>query len=222
MGIISIENSDRLFWLGRYSERVYTSTRLFATSFDRMIDGDIRDYDAFCSQLDIPNIYLSKEDFCRRYITDEEDPNSIYSNLIRAYDNAIVLRNEIGSEPISYIQLAVYDMKKCASSNSPVVELQRVTDHILAFWGIVDDMIECENFRNIIKTGKRIERLDLFGRLQMDRVSLVREVNRLSGRITKTNLRYDQGSLDEIKRLVKEEKTDYDRIVELVDHLLKD
>ncbi|MEE3395254.1 MAG: hypothetical protein VZQ97_04965, partial [Candidatus Onthomonas sp.] len=33
---------------------------------------------------------------------------SVYSNLIRAYDNAIVLREEIGSLTLSYIQLAVY------------------------------------------------------------------------------------------------------------------
>ena len=112
MGIISVENMDRLFWLGRYSERVYTSARLFADSFDRMIDMDMDNYAVFCRRLDIPNIYASKADFCERYISDEDDPNSIYSNLMRAYDNAIVLRNEIGSEPITYIQLSVYDMKK--------------------------------------------------------------------------------------------------------------
>ena len=160
MGIISVENLDRLFWLGRYSERVYTSARLFADSFDRMIDMDMDNYAAFCRQLDIPNIYSSREDFCNRYISDENDPNSIYSNLMRAYDNAIVLRNEIGSEPITYIQLSVYDMKKSRVSRAPLVGLQKVEDNILAFWGIVDDMIENENIRNVIKIGKRIERLD--------------------------------------------------------------
>lgn len=222
MGIISVENLDRLFWLGRYSERVYTSARLFASSFDRMIDVDIEDYAAFCCQLDIPNIYLSREDFCKRYITDEEDPNSIYSNLMRAYDNAVVLRNEIGSEPIAYIQLAVYDMKKSRVSSAPVVGLQKVVDNILAFWGIVDDMIENENVRNIIKTGKRIERLDLYGRLQMDRTSIIREIHRLTGRIKKSNLHYDAEGLENLNRLAEEEQIDYDRIVEITDQLRKD
>ncbi len=81
-------------------------------------------YAAFCSQLDIPNIYLSKEDFCRRYISDEENPNSICSNLLRTYDNAVVLRNEIGSEPVTYIQLAVYDMRKSKLSQAPIIDLQ--------------------------------------------------------------------------------------------------
>lgn len=222
MGIISVENLDRLYWLGRYSERVYTSARLFAASFDRMIDVDMGNYANFCRQLDIPNIYHSREDFCKRYIADEEDPNSIYSNLMRAYDNAVVLRNEIGSEPITYIQLSVYDMKKSRISSAPIVGLQKVEDNILAFWGIVDDMIESENTRNIIKTGKRIERLDLYGRLQMDRTSIVREINRLAGRITRTNLHYDEDKLKELKKLAEDEQINYDRIVELADQLRKD
>ena len=33
MGIVSLINTDKLFWLGRYSERVYTTIRLFGESF---------------------------------------------------------------------------------------------------------------------------------------------------------------------------------------------
>ena len=167
MGIISVENTDRLYWLGRYSERVYTTIRLFAASYDRMIDVDLSDYAGLCDRLDIPNIYTSREDFIRRYCFDPTDPNSIHANLTRAYDNAVTLREEIGSEVLSYIQLAVYDMNKAGISDAPMVELQRVTDNILAFWGIADDMIASEQVRNIIKIGKRVERLDLYARLHM-------------------------------------------------------
>lgn len=222
MGIISVENLDRLYWLGRYSERVYTSARLFATSFDRMIDMDLENYAEFCSQLDIPNIYHSREDFCERYIIDEQDPNSIYSNLMRAYDNAVELRNEIGSEPITYIQLAVYDMKRSRIVSAPIIGLQKVVDDILAFWGIVDDMIESENLRNIIKVGKRIERLDLYGRLQVERTSIVREVHRLAGRIQRTSLHYDTGKIEELQSLIEAEQINYDRVVELADGLRVD
>lgn len=31
MGIISVENTDRLYWLGRYSERVYSTIQLSPT-----------------------------------------------------------------------------------------------------------------------------------------------------------------------------------------------
>ncbi|MCC8045037.1 MAG: alpha-E domain-containing protein [Clostridiales bacterium] len=222
MGIISVENTDRLFWLGRYSERVYTTIKLFAESFDTMIDMDeLGSLDGFCKKLEIPNIYTSGEDFVARYCFDPEDPNSIYSNLTRAYDNCIVLREEIGSDTISYIQLAMYEMNKARISPSPLIELQRVLDDILAFWGIVDDEIDSENVRNIIKVGKRVERLDLYARLHMSREQMKREVDRLSGRIWRTCLKYRQSYLDDLSRLVEEPRIDYLAIVQKTEMLLE-
>ena len=52
------------------------------------------------------------ENFIQRYCFDADDMNSIYSNLMRAYDNGITLRESIGSETLSYIQLAVYELNK--------------------------------------------------------------------------------------------------------------
>ena len=104
MGFISVEQTDRLYWLGRYTERVYTTMRLYFVTYDTMIDQFAKTYKDFCKSLDIPEIYTSPEDFMKRYPFDEEDTNSIISNLKRAYDNAIVLREEIGSESLAYIQ----------------------------------------------------------------------------------------------------------------------
>ena len=220
MGIISVENTDRLFWLGRYSERVYTTIRLFSASYDDMIDTYMNSYQDFCSSLDIPNIYTSGENFIQRYCFDGEDTNSIYSNLMRAYDNGITLREEIGSETLSYIQLAVYDMNRARISHAPLIELQKVIDNILAFWGIADDCIDSENVRNIIKVGKRIERLDLYARLRMPRTEMIREVDRLVRRIGRTCLKYDVPGLEDLKLLVHAPEIRYGEIVCKVEHLL--
>lgn len=220
MGIISINNADHLFWLGRYTERVYTTIRLFSDSYDSMIDHCLNDYEDFCRRLEIPNIYASSDDFISRYCFDEGDPNSIYSNLLRAYDNCITLREEVGSETLAYIQLALYEMQRARSSHAPLVELQRVSDNILAFWGIADDRIECENVRNIIKVGKRIERLDLYARLHMPADKMLREVHRLQGRLPRTCLRYSEAQLCAIEPMVKCGEIDYHRVLEQVDSLL--
>ena len=66
MGIISVEHTNQLFWLGRYSERVYTTLNIFADRFDSMIDLDTDKYEEFCLLQEIPNIYTSKEDFASR------------------------------------------------------------------------------------------------------------------------------------------------------------
>ncbi len=213
MGIISVENTDRLYWLGRYTERVYSTIGGYSRSFDSMLDMDFDSYETFCEDLDIPNIYKDKEDFITRYCYDENDPNSIYSNLMRAYDNAIVLREEIGSEPLAYIQLAVYAMNKAKTSEAPMIELQKVVDNILAFWGIADDLIESENIRNIIKVGKRVERIDIYARVGAQKKDIVREVNRLKDRIKGTHLEYESGKLEEISELIKADVIDYYKIV---------
>ena len=220
MGIISVEQADHLFWLGRYTERVYTTLRFYFPRFDSMIDETVDSYQAFCESIDIPNIYSSKEDFLRRYPFDADNPDSIISNLNRAYDNAIVLRESIGSEALSYIQLAIYDMNKAAASSSPMIELQYLMDHILSFWGIADDQIDSEQVRNMIKAGKRIERIDLYARLKVSREELVREVCRMIPRVERSGLRYDKSRLNQMKSLVENPDLDYYKIVSNVEAIV--
>ncbi len=220
MGIISVEQADRLYWLGRYTERVYTTLCMFCESFDVMID-EIRDsYREFCRKIDIPDIYGDKDAFLKKYPFDRENPDSIISNLDRAYDNAVVLRESIGSEALSYIQLAIYEMNKAGSSKAPLIELQHVTDDLLAFWGIADDRIDSEQIRNIIKAGKRIERIDLYARLGAARRELVREVHRMIPRVERSGLEYDPDKLKLIESLVEGAELDYYRIVREVETIL--
>ena len=219
MGIKSITNTGRLYWLGRYSERVYTSLKLFSSSYDTLIEQD--NYKSVCRFLEIPDIYTDKEDFISRYAFDPANPDSIYANLQRAYDNAIELREEIGSETLSFIQMAIYEMNSAKLSAAPLLYFQKITDAILAFWGCVDDQIDDENTRNIIKIGKRVERLDLYARLGKDRVSLMREVNRLAGRIARTDLIYREEDVQELKDLMSTQEPDCSRIIWVAEHLVE-
>lgn len=220
MAILSLTNSDRLYWLGRYSERVYTTLRFFAQYFDSMIDLDPGEYADFCKKQDIPNIYTSKEDFSKRYCFDENDPNSIFSNLMRAYDNAIVLREEIGSETLSYIQLAVYAMNKAKISEAPLLELQKVIDNIAAFWGMADDSIDEANVRSIIKLGKRIERIDLYARMSVAPDEIKREIRRLSARVTQSGLRYRMSGIVNLSYMAESSGIDYQSVINEVENLI--
>jgi len=148
------------------------------------------------------------------------NPDSIISNLNRAYDNAIVLRESIGSETLSYIQLALYEINKAGESKAPLIELQHTLDDQMAFWGTADDQIDAEQIRNIIKAGKRIERIDLYARLCMKREALEREVHRMIPRVERSGLEYDPGRLESLKMLVKEPQLNYYRIVREVEAIL--
>lgn len=220
MGIISVEQADRLYWLGRYTERVYTTLRIYFKSFDTLIDGFAGSYAEFCSDIDIPNIYADKEDFLKRYPFDTENSDSIISNLNRAYDNAIVLRESIGSECLAYIQLAIYEMNKAANSKSPLIELQKVNDNLLAFYGTVDDQIDSKNVRNIIKAGKRIERIDMYARLGVKKSELEREIHRMLPRVRECGLDYDPMKVGRLLGIMHEDNVDYYEIVHLVESIL--
>jgi uncharacterized alpha-E superfamily protein len=222
MGIISVENTDRLYWLGRYTERVYSTIKIFESRFDSMIDVEEKEYLAFCKSQDIPNIYTSKEDFSRKYCFSLEDENSIFSNLMRAYDNAIVLREEIGSDTLSYIQLAVYAMNQAAISKAPLIGLQRVTDNLVAFWGMADDDIDESQIRNMIKVGKLVERIDLYARLKEAPEKIRREARRLSNRIDKSTMRYSPKTLAHVNYLVQLDDLPYATLIEAVEKLVGD
>ena len=218
MGIISVEQADRLYWLGRYIERVYTTVRMYNQGFDQMIDVFPTDYyENFCEKMDIPNIYKDMDDFFYRYPYDPGNPDSIISNLGRAYDNAIVLRESIGSEALSYVQMAVYGWSKAEENQAPPLEIQKLIDHILAFWGTVDDQIDEKQVRNILKAGKRIERIDLYARMGMEQDKLLREVHRLLPRVQESGLAFEESKLEKIVELVEADSIDYYALVHEVE-----
>lgn len=184
-----------------------------------MIDEIADSYEEFCRNIDIPNIYENKEDFINRYPFDPTNSDSIISNLNRAYDNAIMLRESIGSETLAYIQLAIYEMNKAAESKSPLVDFQKVNDNLLAFYGTVDDQIDSENIRNIIKSGKRIERIDMYARLGAPRKELAREIHRMIPRVRNSGLDYDGAKLEHIGDMINEDVINYYAIVNEVESI---
>jgi uncharacterized alpha-E superfamily protein len=111
-------------------------------------------------------------------------------------------------------------MNNAARSNSPLIELQQVTDDLLSFWGIVDDQIDDEQIRNIIKAGKRIERIDLYARLELDRRRLEREVHRMVPRVLRSGMKYDEAALSRVSTLIQESTLDYANIIASVESII--
>lgn len=221
MGTISINQENELFWLGRYTERVYTTLRLYAKYYDSMIDSDSI-YQTFCQRMEIPDIYKSNEDFLKSYGYDENNPDSLISNMIRGYNNAVILREVIGSDALSYIQLAVYAIRRAAASESPVLDLQKAVDNILAFWGCCDDSIFEAAVRDFIKTGRRTERADLYVRMHYPLPQMKEVLHRLTGyRLIRSGAGIDQDRLAYLEKCQDPEMTelDYNGIIRAVEGL---
>lgn len=165
MGAITRININNLFWLGRYVERVFTTLNSFFKYADRFIEGGQEAYEKYLADINVPDIYKDSEDFFRRYVFDMSDPNSIISNLDRALGNGIVLREEIKTPSLSYLQMAMDKFKACEGTDKIRYDMLPVRDAIYAFWGSVDNNMTNSEALRVIHLGKSVERADMFLRL---------------------------------------------------------
>lgn len=171
--IISPTKANRLYWLGRYEERVYLTLHLLRKCYDKMIDGDSADYDTFWQKLDITNSYQTEEAFISGMMYDAQNPSSIISAQLRAQDNAILLREDIMSETLSYIEMAVALMRRLSSEPTlNILALQPVTDWALAFWGSVQQRVFNRKARMLMYLGREVENMDFLLRFNypMERI----------------------------------------------------
>lgn len=159
---ISAIKANRLYWLGRYTERVYISLHLLRRYHDKMIDSSEQDYEEYYKKLDYNNPYTDAESFRLGYMYDGANPVSLLSGITTANDNAIVLREEIKSETLSYVQLSLRHIQKAAEEkNANITNLQPITDYLLAFWGSIDERVFDERVRHLLKIGRLVENIDM-------------------------------------------------------------
>jgi hypothetical protein len=178
MGIISVEHSSNLYWLGRYAERVYTTLSAFFDYYDLMLDKDKNSYQVFLDKLGIEDKYGDYENFVQGYLYGADDV-SILSAFRFAHDNAVVIRNVIGSDSLAYIDLASDVFRTGRDAKILRLALMPAVDYLLAFWGSIDDKLSSGEARNIIKCGKLVERLDLYFRFEYDNEAINGEYEKL-------------------------------------------
>lgn len=160
--IISAAKANRLYWLGRYEMRVYLTLHQLNKCYDKMIDGKPDDYRAFWARLDAQNNYSTTEEFTLGMLYDESNPSSVISAQNYAMDNAILLREDIMSETLSYLEMSVALMRRCKLQNEEnLSQLQSVIDWSLAFWGSAEQRIQNYRALNLMMIGRNVENLDI-------------------------------------------------------------
>lgn len=220
MDSVTLSKQNRLFWLGRYVERVYTTTQFMMNQLDHLIDETPMDYPDFCRRLGIACPYTDAEDFCRRFLFDAAAPGSVRSSMEAMLGNGIVLRETLTSPTLAYLQMAQAAMDLAARSDSPAVELQWVLDDLMSFRGSFDDTVDAEDARNITKAGGMVERLSLMLRLDWHPERLDRELKKLVNRLYKTNLTTQPQALELLeRRALAEEPVPADQLLTAVEGL---
>lgn len=225
MGTISLEHGDRLYWLGRYTERVFTTLKALQDVYDRMLDNE-GSYTEFLGYFEMPDIYGNSTDFFCDLLYNRENTSSVAHSLDRAYDNGIVLREDISSGAFSFLQVAKDTLKKSKTAKNRRLALLPLEDVLYGFWGCIADNIYDEEIKNIIYCGKSTERLDLYLRMKYPYEDVSREFERLCirlGRVPKnTPYRYNTRCLSDLVEIIGEED-EYDlkagKAVKSLEHL---
>ncbi len=209
MGTITLNKNNRLFWLGRYAERLCQGVSNVRAIQDELLDGDEATARAMCEKIGVATApYARAEDFCNHYCFDRALPDSLMSAADAMIGNGMVLRELLGTPTLSYLQMAVTALETAAShGNSCAVELQWVIDDIMAFRGSYNDAIDSEEIRNTIKCGASVERVSTLIRFgQADEETLRREVSRLVNRLYKTHLPHDEAKLARMNQFIFHEE----------------
>lgn len=207
--VITADKANRLFWLGRYAERVYISLHLLRRYYDKVIDGDIADIKEYYQLLGVDTFGedLDSELFQLAQLYSPVNNCSIYSNICSANDNGIVLRRDITSESLSYIQMSMALIMECGvRGEKNITLLQPVTDYMLAFFGSIDERVFDKRIRKFLKCGRFIENIDLHIRFCYPFFRIEEVFLSLKEALIKAGAAVDQYSLDQLERLLTEEK----------------
>ena len=227
MTTISKEHSDRLYWLGRYTERAFITMRTIQKLYDKMLDRK-NAYEDFLRYFGITDTYGSNETFMKSFLYDGSNTNSVAYSLERSYDNGIVLREEISTESLSFLQLAKDTLAKSESSKNTRLSLLPLEDQMYAFWGCLNEHIYNDEIRNIIYIGKTIERLDLYIRMEypfdITRKEYIRLMKNLERAPKGTPYRYNTANYSELVKIMENEegyKQNSEKVIGCLEHLFE-
>ncbi len=171
--IISAMSANRLYWLGRYEERVYLTLRMLSKYYDKMIDGVPSGYVTFWRKLDSVVNYKNDAAFTLGMMYDEKNPASVFSAQCKAMDNAMMLRETISSETLSYLEMSVAKMRELKTEKEMNINrLQQITDWSLAFFGCAEQRTRNHTALALLLIGRNIENLDMLLRFDypLDRI----------------------------------------------------
>lgn len=170
LALVTASKADNLFWLGRYTERVYTTLTRFFPFYDRVMDTNVDAFRPLAEALDLPTGFTDFDDFVSSFLYDQQDPNSVRFAVQAAFNNAVILRPELTSDLLQFIELAVNSVAMAADNANKAENLYRqrdVAEYMLTFWGGVENSAVDPTLKAFIFLGKYLERLDLYTRFSI-------------------------------------------------------
>ena len=192
---ISPAKAHHLYWLGRYAERVSAQMHFLRHYYDLCLDEGHEDaIHEYCSKLNLPICTRDRDAFLVEHLFGDQC-GSLRHTLNCLNDNSIVLREELTTNTIAYVNLCVATLKhsdhrKDVNINS----LQPVSDYILAFWGSVLQHVTNGATLDMLFIGKRVEFIDMYSRFGEKHSRLAAEWRNMDRRLDRQSFLVNKDS----------------------------
>lgn len=174
LSLVTASKADYLYWLGRYTERVYTTLNFFVPYYDRMMDAGPDAFRPLAHALDLPENFDNLDEMVHNLLYNEQDPGSVISAVRAAFNNATILRPELGTRLMQYLELAMAHIEDAARHNentsdrySDLFDYRDISDDLLAFWGGIENSPADPAFKALLFLSKYVERIDLYTRFAL-------------------------------------------------------
>lgn len=183
LSLVTASKADNLYWLGRYTERAFTTLNQFFPFYDRVMDTDVDAFRPFAHALDLPEDFEDFDGFVNSFLYDGSNPDSVRSAVTSAFNNAVILRPELSSLLLQYVELAmtnITDAAKYAADAEDIYKQRDITDDMLAFWGGIENSPVDPTLKAFIFIGKYLERIDLYTRFGLTMEELEAPLKKLA------------------------------------------
>lgn len=171
--------ADSIYWLGRYVERAENYARFIDVNFNLMLDlppGLKEQWEPLIAATGDLDVYKSKFSNFDRIQTifflafDQENPNSIFSSITKARENARTVREKITKENWEKLNEVYLFVKEGARNEvwkqeDPRIFLTEVKYKIQLLYGIADNSVARTEGWYFMRLGQFLERADKTSRI---------------------------------------------------------
>ncbi|MCX6017929.1 MAG: alpha-E domain-containing protein [Chloroflexi bacterium] len=170
--------ADSLYWMARYMERAEDITRILTVNFNALLDLPPHDVEQSWRSLieitgDAPLYAQRFEGYTARntmtfLLWDEGNPNSVFSCINLARENARTVREQISSEmweQINRLYFHLRNVNRSAVLRGPADLFATVRDGSHAFQGVTHATMTHGDGYHFIQLGKHLERSEKTARI---------------------------------------------------------
>ena len=186
---ISVKTAERLYWFGRYVQRIQTMVTELVSTYDFVIDREFEEGKRFYAKLGIDIEYDNAGDYLRQAVYGSH-AGSIESIVTWARENAIETRHLLDERGFSTLNRIYNRLVAGRGQRIGPAVLEGIIDDCSLILGIFSTELDRTRAYQLIRFGQQIERFDLILRLYGEIEMVSADIDIINTTARQLNRRY--------------------------------